>query len=429
MGQHARQSWFGCACCPSNVCRFIPSLPGYMYAVKDDNVYVNLFNTSMVKLRVNGKEVVLKQETNYPWDGSITLTVLKNKAGKFNLKIRYPGWARGEAVPSDLYTYLAAEAMASVKYQLEAPGEVSGVTDDGYITVSNTWKKGQTVDVTFPMDARKIRAHANVEADRGKVAIQRGPLVYCAEHPDNDFDVLSTLYYADASILEEMSTIDIQTTPADRDHEAETQTYPIVRLSTDAYSLAYDETMNITRTSVKLNLIPYYAWAHRGRGHMAVWLATEESAAKPTWPDTFASTAKISGSQRANYSAICDHLLPKNSNDHSIPYFHWWPKEGTTEWICYDFAKESTVRESTIWWFDDSPWGGCRVPKSWKLYAWRTTSGSEGEWVPVKATTSYGVKKDVANRVTFRPVTTKKMKLEVQLPDKASAGLFEWEVK
>lgn len=429
MGQHQRQPWFGCACCPSNICRFIPSLPGYMYAVKDDNVYVNLFNTSTVTLNVNGKEVVLKQETNYPWEGKITLTVLKNKAGNFNLKVRYPGWARGEAVPSDLYAYTAAESMANDKYQLEAPGELLGVTDDGYITISNTWKKGQQVEIEYPMEARKISANENVEADRGKVAIQRGPLVYCAEHPDNDFDVLSTLYEPDAEIDAEPSTIEIKTTPADRDHAAEAQTYPIVRLSTEAYALAYDNDMNITRKQVQLNLIPYYAWAHRGRGNMAVWLATEESAAKPTWPDTYASTAAISGSQQANYNAICDHLLPKDSNDHSIPYFHWWPKEGTTEWICYDFSKESTVSESTIWWFDDSPWGGCRVPQSWKLYAWKATSDIEGEWVPVQATTAYGVKKDVANRVTFRPITTKKLKLEVKLPEKASTGLFEWEVK
>ena len=429
MGQHQRQPWFGCACCPSNACRFIPSLPGYMYAVKGNDVYVNLFNSSTVTLMVNGKEVVLKQETNYPWDGAITLTVLKNKAGNFNLKVRYPGWARGEAVPSDLYRYLAAESMASVKYQLEAPGELQGVTGDGYITINNNWKKGQTVEVTFPMEARSIRANDNVEADLGKVAIQHGPLVYCAEHPDNEFNVLSTLYHPDSEVIAEMSSIDIQTTPADGDHQAETQTYPIVRLSTDAVALAYDEDMNIQKKNVELNLIPYYAWAHRGRGNMEVWLATEESAAKPSWPDTYASTAQISGSQRANYSAICDHLLPKDSNDHSIPYFHWWPKEGTTEWICYEWNEECTVKESTIWWFDDSPWGGCRVPQSWKLYVWNATSDTEGQWVPVQATSVYGVKKDVPNRVTFRPVSTKKLKLEVVLPQKASTGLFEWEVK
>ena len=423
MGQHQRQSWFGCACCPSNACRFIPSLPGYMYAVKDDNVYVNLFNTSTVALKVGGKDVELEQETNYPWDGTITLRVKKNKAGTFNLKVRYPGWAHNEVVPSNLYSYTAA--IDKKNYIIDTAGEHSGITSDGYITISGNWKKGETVTIKFPMNAKAIIANEHVEADRDKVAIQRGPLVYCAEWPDNDFNVLSTVISPDARRKAEESTITIKTTPANQGDEVKEQTYPFVRLSMDAEALSYDDNMNVTRRKVSLNLIPYYAWAHRGRGNMEVWLATQDDAAKPTWPDTYASTSKVTGSHRANYSAINDHLLPKDSNDHSIPYFHWWPKEGTTEWICYEFPKAGKVSESTIWWFDDGPWGGCRVPKSWKLYY----EDANGNFQPVQAKSAYGTKKDVANRVTFTPVTTKKLKLEVQLPERHAAGLFEWEVK
>ncbi|MBO7497797.1 MAG: glycoside hydrolase family 127 protein [Bacteroidaceae bacterium] len=431
MGQHQRQSWFGCACCPSNACRFIPSLPGYMYAVKDNNVYVNLFNTSNVALKVNGKTVELEQETSYPWEGKITLRVKKNKAGKFNLKVRYPGWAKGEAVPSDLYNfvnnqdYLQSIVVNGQSIIESNNANPSYLTPDGYITVAGDWKKGDTMEVEFRMDSRFIRANEHVEADRGKAAIQRGPLVYCAEWPDNDFNVLSTVFSGDSSRDAEMSTITIKTTPANQGDEVKEQTYPIVRISLDAEALSYDESKNITRKNVTLNLIPYYAWAHRGRGNMEVWLATQDDAAKPTWPDTYASTSKITGSHRANYSAINDHLLPKDSNDHSIPYFHWWPKEGTTEWICYEFPKAGKVSESTIWWFDDGPWGGCRVPKSWKLYY----EDASGNFKPVQPKTAYGTKKDVANRVTFAPVPTKKLKLEVQLPPQYAAGLFEWEVK
>ena len=431
MGQHQRQSWFGCACCPSNACRFIPSLPGYMYAVKDDNVYVNLFNSSTVALKVNGKDVELEQETGYPWDGTITLRVKKNKAGAFNLKVRYPGWARGEAVPSDLYTfantqnYLKGIRVNGASILQPDVKEPSYLTPDGYITIPGDWKKGDTFEVEFNMNTRLITANEHVEADRGKAAIQRGPLVYCAEWPDNDFNVLSTVISPDASRKAEESTITIKTTPANQGDEVKEQTYPIVRLSMDAEALSYDDNMKITRRNVALNLIPYYAWAHRGRGNMEVWLATQDDAAKPTWPDTYASTSKVTGSHRANYSAINDHLLPKDSNDHSIPYFHWWPKEGTTEWICYEFPEAGQVSESTIWWFDDGPWGGCRVPKSWKLYY----EDANGNFQPVQAKSAYGTKKDVANRVTFKPVRTKKLKLEVQLPERYAAGLFEWEVK
>lgn len=431
MGQHQRQSWFGCACCPSNACRFIPSLPGYMYAVKDNNVYVNLFNTSDVALKVGGKAVELEQETGYPWEGKITLRVKKNKAGKFNLKVRYPGWAKGEAIPSDLYTFVNnqdyLQSIVVNGQSIIEPNQAnpSYLTPDGYITIAGNWKKGDTVEVEFRMDSRFIRANEHVEADRGKAAIQRGPLVYCAEWPDNDFNVLSTVFSGDSSRDAEMSTITIKTTPANQGDEVKEQTYPIVRISLDAEALSYDDNLNITRKNVTLNLIPYYAWAHRGRGNMEVWIATDEGAAKPTWPDTYASTSKITGSHRANYSAINDHLLPKDSNDHSIPYFHWWPKEGTTEWICYEFPKAGKVSETTIWWFDDGPWGGCRVPKSWKLYY----EDAAGNFKPVQAKTAYGTKKDVANRVTFVPVVTKKLKLEVQLPPHHAAGLFEWDVK
>ena len=452
MGQHQRQSWFGCACCPSNACRFIPSLPGYMYAVSGRNVYANLFNTSTATLSVDGKTVEIEQETDYPWDGKITFTIKKNKAGTFALKIRFPGWAKGEVVPSDLYTYADSDIHANgysitvegakgsqslnEQYSVEFRefGEIVGctlgyITDDGYLTTERNWRKGDKVTVTFDMPARTIQANEQVEADRGHLAVQRGPLIYCAEWADNGHDVLSTLVDATAEFTPSMSTIDILTTPADAADAVDTLTFPIVRLSADAQSLAYDDKMNVHATDVPLTLIPYYAWAHRGRGNMAVWLANEATSAKPTWPATIASESHVSGSLKANYSAITDHLLPADSNDHSIPYFHWWPKQASTEWICYEFASPATVKSSTVWWFDDGPWGGCRVPKSWKLYYWKDADEADGQWLPVTNTAPYGIKKDVANAVTFKPVTTTKLKLEVTLPDDNSAGLFEWEVK
>ena len=108
MGQHQRQAWFGCACCPSNICRFIPSLPGYVYAVKDKDVYVNLFLSNKSELTVGKKKVALSQQTNYPWDGDITIHVDKTNAGQFAMKIRIPGWVKGKVVPSDLYSCVLA---------------------------------------------------------------------------------------------------------------------------------------------------------------------------------------------------------------------------------------------------------------------------------------------------------------------------------
>jgi hypothetical protein len=117
--------------------------------------------------------------------------------------------------------------------------------------------------------------------------------------------------------------------------------------------------------------------------------------------------------------------VPKDENDRSMPYYHWWPKQGSTEWISYEFPAEATVSSATVYWFDDAPWGGCRVPKNWKIYY----KDAQGEWQPVTSADKYGVEKGTGNVVNFDPVKTKAVKLEIRQPDKYSSGLFEWEVK
>ena len=175
MGQHQRQAWFGCACCPSNICRFIPSLPGYVYAVKNNDVYVNLFMSNTSNLKVNGKKVELEQTTNYPWNGDITIGVKKNSAGKFNLKVRIPGWVRNQVVPSDLYTY---SDNVRLGYSVKVNGEeVKSELKDGYFCIDRKWKKGDKVEVHFDMEPRTVRANDKVAADKGRVAVERGPVV------------------------------------------------------------------------------------------------------------------------------------------------------------------------------------------------------------------------------------------------------------
>ena len=195
---------------------------------------------------------------------------------------------------------------------------------------------------------------------------------------------------------------------------------------TDAQILGYDDRGRLTATDVKLTLIPYYAWAHRGAGAMAVWLPQELSASRPTMPATLASESKVDASHKVkSISAINDRLVPKDENDRSVPYYHWWPKQGTTEWITYEFPAEAAVSSSTVYWFDDAPWGGCRVPKSWKIYY----KDAQGQWQPVTGADKYGVVKGAGNTVNFDPVKTKSIKLEITLPDKHAAGVYEWEVQ
>lgn len=408
IGQHQRQPWFGCACCPSNICRFIPSLPGYIYAVKDHSLYVNLFMSNSSDIKMKGKSIVLEQSTHYPWKGDVTINIRKNNAGAFTLKVRIPGWAQDQVVPSDLYTYADGKHSG---YTLKVNGEeVDAKLEKGYFCIDRRWKKGDKVDIHFVLEPRTVKANNKVEADRGRVAVERGPIVYCAEWPDNAFDVRGIL---------------INQTPHFEVVDKPDILYGIELLQTDAQTLKYDEQGRLTVNDVKLKLIPYYAWAHRGAGAMTVWLPQEVGASQPIMPPTLASQSKVKASHYvSSISAVNDRLLPKDENDRSVPYYHWWPKQGTTEWISYEFPSESLVSNATVYWFDDAPWGGCRVPKAWTIYY----RDALGQWVPVSRPDKYSVNKGCGNTVNFTPVKTTAVKLEVVLPENNSSGIFEWAV-
>lgn len=409
MGQHQRQPWFGCACCPSNICRFIPSLPGYVYAVKDNQVYVNLFMGNEAELKVGGKKVVLHQETRYPWDGHVTLTVDKNAAGTFAMKIRIPGWVRNQVVPSDLYTYSDGKRPG---YSVKVNGEaVTSALEQGYFTIERKWKKGDRVELQLDMEVRTVKANGKVEADRGRMAVERGPIVYCAEWPDNSFNVLSLLMnqYPQFEVVERPDLL-----------------YGLNQIKTPVQTLEYDEQGRLVVKDQELTLIPYYAWAHRGPGNMAVWLPSEVRATRPVAIPTLASKSQVSASHPAkSLTAITDGLVPADENDRTIPYYHWWPKEGTTEWIVYEFPEKTEVSSSTVYWYDDAPWGSCRLPRSWKVYY----KNEAGEWTPVPEADAYPVSKGNPNTVHFTPVSTSAVKLEVVLPEKYAAGMYEWEIQ
>lgn len=243
-----RQPWFGCACCPSNLCRFIPSVPGYVYGVKDNNLYVNLFAENSAEVDLDGKKVAVSQKTDYPWNGDVTITVDDNEAGKLTVKVRIPGWVRNEVVPGDLYEY--ADGITP-QWSIAVNGKKlnARVEADGYVALSRNWKPGDKIAVHFDMPVRTVEANANVEDDRGKVAIERGPLVYCAEWADN-------------------AGKDVHNTPVGGSTFQVVPNYGITNTEGDGKVFRVTE---IT-ASDGLSLIPYYAWNHRGAGNMEVWL-------------------------------------------------------------------------------------------------------------------------------------------------------------
>ncbi len=182
-GRHQRQDWFGCACCPSNICRFIPSVPGYVYAVKDNDLYVNLYMANTMHDSVKNGDVSVSMETNYPWDGKVKIVVNEAPKKGFNLKLRIPGWVRGEVVPSDLYEF---DDDVELGYKVSLNGqEINADLDKGYFCIDRKWAPGDVVVLDMDMEPRLVKANDKVEADRGRVAVERGPIVYCAEWPDN----------------------------------------------------------------------------------------------------------------------------------------------------------------------------------------------------------------------------------------------------
>jgi DUF1680 family protein len=412
-GQHQRSPWFGVACCPGNITRFLASVPGYVYAQQRDTLYVNLYAEGAADIRLDsGRKIQLTQETRYPWDGRIKLRVDPDKTAKFTVNLRIPGWARNEAVPSDLYTFSDA---VKTPFTAKLNGKsIPGTVTRGYLVLQRSWKKGDTLELDLPMPVRRVIANENVKDDVAKVALQRGPLVYCVEWPDAKGGQVLNLLLPDESTLtagfrpELLNGVEVIRGPA--------------------WGLRYaDAHKKVEKEKVELTAIPYYAWANRGRGEMAVWIARAENAARPVPYPTLASTSKATASNdgvRPDVRALNDQREPSSSGDHANRYLHWWPHKGTKEWVQYDLAKPVKVSMAEVYWFDDTGVGECRVPKSWQLFY-----RENGEWKPVPNASGFGCEADKYNRVTFDPLETDGLRLEVQLPERFSAGIHEWRVE
>jgi len=257
-----RSGWFTCSCCPTNIVRLIPSVPGYMYGLHGNKVYVNLFAASTSTLEVNKKQVRIIQENEYPWNGALTFRIDPASPTKMDLLVRVPGWAMNNVVPSDLYLF-ADSSTENIPVTLNGTEIKNYTIDKGYIVISRTWKKGDVVTVALPMDVRRIVSSDKVEDNINRVALQRGPLVYCAEWPDN-FGKTSNL------VLPSNATF---TTSARKD-----LLNGVVVIESEAYAISVDDTNSTVSTKTQhFTAIPYYSWAHRGAGEMMIWLPEKVS--------------------------------------------------------------------------------------------------------------------------------------------------------
>ena len=389
-GKHHRVDWFGCACCPPNIARLLPSVGGYMYAAKGDNVYVNLYAKSRSTLSTPNNKITIGQETRYPWDGAVKLTISPERAAEFAINVRIPGWCKG--------------ATLKVNGQpLENPQ-----IQNGYATISRQWRSGDTLDLDLPMPVQRVYADPNVKADVGRVALQRGPIVYCLEGVDNDGHVRNLYLAKDVKLTSKF--------------EGDLLNGVVVVKGTAMPRTA----VPADAKAVEFTAVPYYAWDNRAPGQMVVWIPEEARYAEMTPAPTIAGQSKVSASQTWHLDttdALNDQLEPKSSKDMEIPRFSWWDHKGTTEWVQYDFKTPTKVSSAAVYFFDDTGSGSCRLPKSWRLLY------KDGDtWKPVAKATSYTTNLNAYNRVAFDAVTTSALRLEAQLQPNLSAGILEWQV-
>jgi len=251
-GDYQRSPWFGCACCPTNIVRFMPSLPGYAYANQADNVYVNLFIAGSAEIKLPGNTLRLQQQTNYPWDGYVKINIEPERAGKFAVCVRIPGWAQNRPVPSNLYNYLDTK---DEKVSLKVNGDPVGVDIvKGYAPIRRTWQKGDTIELNLPMPIRRVSSHPEVKDNRGRTAIERGPVVYCFEGADNPKGATNLILSPEAKFKSEYHNDLLG---------------GIVKI-TGRGKMRHDGEK--AAEDIDVVAIPYYAWAHRGKNEMAVWM-------------------------------------------------------------------------------------------------------------------------------------------------------------
>lgn len=460
-GNHHRQPFFDCACCPTNVVRFVPSLPGYVYATDEKGIVVNQFmrNTTTIKLPNADVSISMgsgNRLTGYPWDGDIQFSgeVKRhdpNDKKPIEMKLRIPAWCHYPDEKPGIKLYLGKSQTYTANGSLNSHPKYENIPykiEKGYAVFNLPNESKFEFTYNIPFTYRRMVANPNVVADRGRIALTCGPIVYCFEEADNPDLNDRTALKKDMQWLDDIHG----------------------RIGGDIMGelgLNYPTTLRIkTNTGKELLAIPYFAWDSRNKpGKMTVWIRQEglpknldlndpmwktpdgepilyqplPDDKHPYYPRNPISKPKNSLLQdnlepepeiTASFchssdalGAVIDGIEPKNSIDHDVPRQTFWNHKGTAEWIEYDFGKTKKVSQSSIYWFDDTGKGECRVPKSWTL------SYRDGDvWKPVKSTSAFGVEKDKYNTVEFESVETKALRIDTQLQDGVSGGVLEWKV-
>jgi len=424
IGQYQRASWYGVPCCPPNLLRFLGTIPGYIYAQKDNDLYVNLFIGSTGIIKMSNGLVKVTQTTDFPWQGNVELKLSPDRPSLFTVKVRVPSWARDKPVPGTLYRFMENENKPliitingkPIKYNVEK----------GYAVLNRKWNADDTININLPLDPKKVLAHPKVEANTGRFAFQRGPLVYALEAPDHQEGQVRNIMISPNSEVK----ISYKENILNGTHV----------LESEGISLKYQQNSDtISRIKRPITAIPYYLWANRGPHEMTVWIPYKESVATPIIVPlkTLASTSLVraSGGSKNLDEINNQYVFPLNQHLPKVSGYFRWPLENKDkiQWVQYIFEKPSKVSSVKVYWFDNKPmvmttwydndpWPRCRVPDSWKLY-YRDQGGG---WQPVQNKGKYTTKRDSYNLLEFNSVKTNSLKIEVLRHETFAPCISEW---
>lgn len=416
-GMIDRSHWFGTACCPTNMARLVPQVSGLMYAHTDNEIYCAFYTSSSTDFKLKSGKVALTQVTEYPFDETIQVTVNPEKNNqKFTLKMRIPTWTGNQFVPGKLYNYVDDNAKS---WEVYINGDKVGNTsfkkgeaslEKGFLAINRKWKKGDKVELRLPMPVRYSHAIDEVKADNGRVAITRGPLVYCAEGVDNEssadryyIETIAnnpTVYKENSGLLKGIDFI-------------------------KGISAKYLDDKGIAHAS-QLTLIPYYAWNNRGVSTMNIWFAETEETAK----DGLSFMPVILKEVKASHTnggedvlSIVNGKYPKHSFDNDIERWTAWPQTGKKQSIEFTFEQPTDLKAFSVYWYDDK--GGVQVPKAWNL----EYKDNDGDWkqFPLYTTDSYSLLKDQFNLVHSdgNSFVIRELRLNMTPKDGSAVGILQ----
>ncbi len=409
-GRPGRSPWFGTACCPSNIARLIPQVSGMMYAYAEEDIYVTFYAGSSTEIPLPGGTVALRQATGYPFDEHIRLTLNPEKAQTFSLKLRIPTWAGDQFVPGELYDYVQPDP---APWSVKVNGKEQDVqAENGFVDLRREWQPGDVVELHLPMPVRFNRSIEAVAANRDRVAVTSGPLVYCAEGVDNAAKV-QQFFLEDLPGQPEIRTAVIDTGVLQN----------VVRLAMPARA---KDGQGVREESLKL--IPYYAWNNRGDASMIVWLPTQSDMIYFTAGDElrggrYFGVKASSTSAYGSLEAIVDGRQPADSRDRTIP--SWISDGGGAQSVTISLGEQKAVRRIGLYWLDARRM--VSLPAEWSVEVRKN-----GQWEPLdlQEGDAYRLEKDQYNVVRpATPLSCEAIRINMTAQPEKEAGILDVDIQ